>query len=74
MQIHLFGQLTEIAGNATVFSDATDTETLVKKLHAAYPAIAGLKYVVAVDKQIVHSNTSLNENSVVALLPPFSGG
>jgi len=74
MQIYLFGRLTEIAGNAALISDAADTDTLIKKLHTIYPAMAESTYVIAVDKQVVHSNTLLNEHSVVALLPPFSGG
>jgi molybdopterin synthase sulfur carrier subunit len=38
------------------------------------PALAGMKYIIAVDKQVIIKNTILNNNSVVALLPPFSGG
>jgi molybdopterin synthase sulfur carrier subunit len=43
-------------------------------LHRTYPALAESKYVIAVNKQVITSNTSLDENSVVALLPPYSGG
>jgi molybdopterin converting factor small subunit len=32
------------------------------------------KYVIAVDKKVANENTTLTENSIVALLPPFSGG
>jgi len=51
-----------------------DTDGLVRALHNTYPALAESKYVIAVNKQVITSNTSLNENSVVALLPPYSGG
>lgn len=74
MQIILFGRLAEIAGSAVFVNDAADTENLIKDLHKIYPALAETKYVIAVNKQVVNSNTLLNENSVVALLPPFSGG
>jgi sulfur-carrier protein len=74
MQIILFGRLAEIAGGAVFVNDAADTENLIKELHEMYPALAETKYVIAVNKQVVNSNTLLNENSVVALLPPFSGG
>ena len=54
--------------------DVADTNALVKELHILYPALAGAKYVIAVDKKVVNENTTLAENSIVALLPPFSGG
>jgi sulfur-carrier protein len=74
MRVILFGRLAEIAGSPVVVNDAADTDSLMKDLQKAYPALAESKYMIAVDKQVVNSNTLLNENSVVALLPPFSGG
>lgn len=74
MHIILFGPLADIAGNAVFLDDAADTDSLIKVLHKTYPALAESKYVIAVDKQVITSNTSLNEKSVVALLPPYSGG
>ena len=74
IQIILFGQLADIAGNAVSVDNVADTDSLISKLHTAYPALAEAKYAIAVNKQVITSNTSLNENSVVALLPPFSGG
>lgn len=74
MRIVLFGRLAEIAGNPVVINDTEDTDSLIKDLHKAYPALAESKYVIAVNKQVVNSNTLLNEDSEVALLPPFSGG
>lgn len=69
----MFGKLAEIAGNS-VSVDAQDTDSLVTILHKDYPALATTKYIIAVDKQIIRGKTLLNNNSVVALLPPFSGG
>jgi molybdopterin converting factor small subunit len=46
----------------------------VRQLNKLYPALADKKYVVAVDKQDVTTNTVLTNNNTVALLPPFSGG
>ena len=76
MSIHiiLFGQLADITGNSVFVDNIADTDSLINKLHTAYPALAETKYAIAVNKQLITSNTSLNENSVVALLPPFSGG
>ena len=74
IQIILFGQLADIAGNSVSVDNVADTDSLINKLHASYPALAETKYAIAVNKQVITSNTSLNEYTVVALLPPFSGG
>lgn len=73
IKVILFGRLADIAGNSVSVS-ATDTDSLIKILHKDYPALASIKYLVALDKQIITENTVLNNNSIVALLPPFSGG
>jgi sulfur-carrier protein len=74
VKIILFGRLAEIAGSAVFVTDVADTDSLISALRKTYPAIAEAKYVIAVDKRVITSNTLLNEKSVVALLPPFSGG
>jgi sulfur-carrier protein len=74
MQIILFGRLAEITGGPVSVNDAADTDSLIRDLHKTYPALADSKYMIAVNKEIVNVNTILDENSVVALLPPFSGG
>ena len=74
VKIIFFGKLAEIAGNAVSVGNVADTDSLVNVLHKDYPALAGSKYVIAVDKQVIKENTILNSNSTVALLPPFSGG
>jgi molybdopterin converting factor small subunit len=74
VNVIIFGPLTEIAGSSLALENIADTNTLVRELHTLYPALADSKYVVAVDKKIVNENTTLPENSEVALLPPFSGG
>ena len=74
MQILLFGQLADIVGGSISLDGINDTDGLRKVLHKTHPALANLKYVIAVDKKIITSNQQLSENNVVALLPPFSGG
>ena len=74
IRIILFGRLADIAGNSIFINDVTDTDTVIAILHNTYPALAEAKYVIAINKQVITSNTLLNENTVVALLPPFSGG
>lgn len=74
LKIILFGHLADIAGNFVSVENASDTDSLVKELQKNYPALADAKFVIAVDKKVVNENTILNNDSVVALLPPFSGG
>jgi sulfur-carrier protein len=77
MQINLiiFGRLTDITGkNSMTLPDIPDTNALVKQMHTLYPALKQNKYVIAVDRKIISGNTILNENSTVAMMPPFSGG
>ena len=75
INIIVFGQLTDIIGNDNlVVSDTKDTDSLMEQLHKLYPALAGTKFLIAVDKQLITANTKLTNNSTIALLPPFSGG
>ena len=75
INIIVFGQLTDIIGNDNlVVSDTKDTDSLMEQLHKLYPALADIKFLTAVDKQLITANTILTNNSTIALLPPFSGG
>ena len=72
--IIIFGRLTDTAGSSLALENIADTNSLVKELHIRYPALADARYLVAVDKKVANENTTLTEDSIVALLPPFSGG
>jgi molybdopterin synthase sulfur carrier subunit len=74
VRVLLFGPLAEIAGASVSVNAVADTDSLISTLHKSYPVLAESKYVIAVDRHVITSNTLLSENSVVALLPPFSGG
>lgn len=71
----MFGIVAEKTGtgNLTIpFVD--DTDKLFSLLLEKHPQLEGVKFAIAVNRQIVHQSTSLNQNDEVALLPPFSGG
>jgi molybdopterin synthase sulfur carrier subunit len=73
--ILLFGQLAEITGCSHLRVEGMeDTSSLIEEINRRYPAFATAKYMVAVNKKVISENTRLNNDSVVALLPPFSGG
>jgi len=74
LKIILFGKLADIAGASVSVDNVVDTDSLVNSLNKRYPELANTKYVIAVDKQLIKENTVLNKKSMVALLPPFSGG
>ena len=77
MQINLliFGQLTEIIGaSKLILKDIVDTDSMIHKLHLEFPELGKSNYRIAVDNIIISESKELNNNSTVALLPPFSGG
>ena len=74
VKIILFGKLADIAGGSVSVDNVADTDSLVDSLNKRYPELATTKYVIAVDKHVITENTVLNKKSMVALLPPFSGG
>ncbi len=77
MEINIltFGQITDITGKTSfIYSDINNTDSLIKELTKAFPELTSIKYSVAVNQQLVHVNTVLNDKDIVALLPPFSGG
>jgi molybdopterin synthase sulfur carrier subunit len=69
-----FGQIAEITGAEAFQLVAADTDEIQRVLADRFPELHRKHYAIAVDKVIVKSNTPINSNSVIALLPPFSGG
>lgn len=71
----IFGPLRDVTGTATcVVSDVKDTDAMIERLNELYPGLKEKKYLLAVEKDIVHGNTDLQDNYTVAMLPPYSGG
>ena len=75
IQIKIFGQLTDIVkSHELTLNDIADTNSLVSELNKRYPTLSASRYIMAVNKQTITANTVLDNDSIVALLPPFSGG
>lgn len=75
MTIKIFGQLTDIVGsNLIELNNVENTDALIKDIQLKYPALIHSKYKIAVNKNIIQTNTALQQDAEVALLPPFSGG
>jgi molybdopterin converting factor small subunit len=75
IEVRFFGQLTDRTGCTSLYiEEASDTETLIRQLNERYPALSGVKYMLAVDNRMINTNTTLSADCRVDLLPPFSGG
>jgi len=75
INILFFGQLRDITNNNTLtLNNVPDTDSLMQQLKKSYPSLAGYPYLIAVDKELISSNTTLSDNCTVALLPPYAGG
>lgn len=75
IEIISFGKLAEfIKKQSLTINGLSDTDELKKYLENKFVQLTEMKYVLAVNKQIVQTNTPLTGNSTVAIMPPFSGG
>jgi len=74
VKISIFGQLTEITGSELELSGIKDSDMLTQYLYERFPDLQHKSFAIAVDKKVIQSNTLLNNNTEIALLPPFSGG
>ena len=75
VEVLIFGQLTDITGvSKIVIEDVRDTHQFKERMHKLYPALIDATYIIAVNKNIISENTFLENNSIIAMLPPFSGG
>ena len=71
----IFGQLTDILGGTTIeLPSVKDSNELERILTERYPLLANTKYRIAINKQLVSGNVNISAETVIALLPPFSGG
>lgn len=75
IEIRIFGSLVDDLGAEKITLDNVhDSDDLLSMLYFKYPSLEAKKFMIAVDKKIIHSKTELNSTSEIALLPPFSGG
>ena len=74
VKIQLYGQLKQITGASEIMTDAADTDGLIKEVAARFPLLENLTCLIAVDRNIVQTNTAIKAGQELALLPPYSGG
>lgn len=75
MKVIVFGVLTDVIGKAAFEMEAPkDSNTLLQNLFSEYPFLKNYKFQLVVNKEKVETNTLLNQEDEIALLPPYSGG
>ncbi|OOG19191.1 hypothetical protein BWD42_04385 [Sphingobacterium sp. CZ-UAM] len=73
VQVKAFGALTDIL-EKEFYMTAVDTEELLTVLSHQHVALAHRKLLIAVNNRIINDPVVLQENDIVALMPPYSGG
>jgi molybdopterin converting factor small subunit len=75
MEILFFGQLTDITNTSSIqMKSAKDLNALKETLFEKYPMLRSAKHTIAVNNKLVNENITLDENSVIAFMSPYSGG
>ena len=70
-----FGKIAEfLPAQKLELKDVSDTEALKTFLEKEYPGLKGMKYKMALNKQVVQHNIELRDRATIAIMPPFSGG
>jgi len=75
IEILFFGQLTDItACDAVKIENPGTTEAVKEWLCKQYPGLAGAKFVMSLNNQMIVAPLKIIEPSIIACMPPFSGG
>jgi sulfur-carrier protein len=75
LQILVFGQLTDIIGESNISIDfVPNVSELKSALNTLYPTLKDKTFTIALDNKIMPDDAEIKVGSVIALLPPFSGG
>jgi molybdopterin synthase sulfur carrier subunit len=75
MKILAFGRLNELVGSSQIEIDTVNSvQELRHELNRQFPQLEREVFAIAVNKVVVTGELNLDNNSEVALLPPFSGG
>jgi len=75
MKTKFFGQVADFMGSKELeVLEIESTEKLIQYFNSTFPGFENQKFAIAVDNTIVTGDTNLQANTVVAFLPPFSGG
>ncbi|SDH24601.1 molybdopterin synthase sulfur carrier subunit [Pedobacter terrae] len=75
IEIISFGQIAEFINHQKIEVDGiADTDAFKRYLEDRFPTLKGMKYKLALNKNIVQQNTEIKNQATIAIMPPFSGG
>jgi len=77
MEIELisFGKISEFIDNQKIEIGAIGTTDALRAfLEKNFPMLAGMKYKLALNKDLVQHDTQIHHLDRIAIMPPFSGG
>ena len=75
IQIISFGKISEFINNQNIeVKDISNTDELKLYLEQSFPNLVGMKYKLALNKNLVQQNLEIHDKDTIAIMPPFSGG
>lgn len=75
IQIISFGKISEFINNQDIdVKGVSNTDELKLYLEQSFPDLVGMKYKLALNKNLVQKNIEIQDKDTIAIMPPFSGG
>jgi molybdopterin synthase sulfur carrier subunit len=75
IKVLFFGSLEDVVGcKEKALANINTSDELINHLKTEYSNLTEKTFQVAVNQQIIKSNTNLNNGDTIALLAPFAGG
>ena len=73
--ILFFGMLSDVTSvSSLTLENLQSTDEVNTLLQKQFPELTNKSYRIAVNEQLIQTNTLLRDGDKIALLPPFSGG
>ncbi|HUW92871.1 MAG TPA: MoaD/ThiS family protein [Bacteroidales bacterium] len=74
IKVLYFGIAQEIAGKTGEEFGVESTTGLRRQIYEKYPRMKTVVFRLALNGTMLTTDTSLKDNDIIALLPPFAGG
>lgn len=69
-----FGDAMDVTGIPEETLSAGDTSSLSRQILEKHPAMRNVRFRMALNRTLIKEESPLNDNDIVAILPPFRGG
>lgn len=75
VEILSFGKIAGVISSQHLdISGIMDTDAFKVFLENRFSEMSTMKYMLAINNNIVQRNSPISDNDVIAIMPPFSGG